>query len=113
MAIELGAVEEWVLENDSDDYHPFHMHVNPFQIVEISDRLIPPGTWLDTVLIPPQRFGVPGRVVMRTRIRRFIVSAQATTCAVSLDVAWKRHGMSSSMRLMGWPSRMAVMVAAR
>jgi len=74
MAIELGAVEEWVLENDSDDYHPFHMHVNPFQIVEISDRLIPPGTWLDTVLIPPQRFGVPGRVVMRTRIRRFIVS---------------------------------------
>jgi len=72
MAIELGAVEEWVLENDSDDYHPFHMHVNPFQIVETSDRLIPPGTWLDTVLIPPQRFGVPGRVVMRTRIRRFI-----------------------------------------
>ena len=71
-SMELGAVEEWVLENDSDDYHPFHIHVNPFQIVETSDRMIPPGTWMDTVLIPPQRFGVPGRVVMRTRIRRFI-----------------------------------------
>jgi len=41
------------------------------------------------------------------------VSAQATACTVSLDVAWKRQGMSSSMRLMGWPSRMAVIVAAR
>lgn len=71
-SIELGAVEEWVLENDSDDYHPFHIHVNPFQIVETSDRMIPPGTWMDTVLIPPQRFGAPGRVVMRTRIQRFI-----------------------------------------
>jgi FtsP/CotA-like multicopper oxidase with cupredoxin domain len=71
-SIELGAVEEWVLENDSDDYHPFHIHVNPFQVVETSDQMIPPGTWMDTVLIPPQRFGVPGRVVMRTRIRRFI-----------------------------------------
>ena len=71
-SMELGAVEEWVLENDSDDYHPFHIHVNPFQVVETSDQMIPPGTWMDTVLIPPQRFGVPGRVVMRTRIRRFI-----------------------------------------
>jgi len=69
----------------------------------------------------PKRFsssaaGVPALVVVPTVspcATSRAVSAQATACTVSLDVAWKRQGMSSSMRLMGWPSRMAVIVAAR
>lgn len=71
-AITLGAVEEWRLENDSDTTHPFHIHVNPFQVVKSSDPLLGPRTWLDTVPIPPAKDGVPGYVIMRTRIERFI-----------------------------------------
>ena len=71
-AITLGAIEEWRLENDSDSPHPFHIHVNPFQVVDSSDPLLEAGTWLDTVPIPPAKDGVPGHVVMRTRIERFI-----------------------------------------
>ena len=34
----LGAVEEWTLENSTAGIaHPFHIHVNPFQVVEIFD----------------------------------------------------------------------------
>lgn len=70
--MKLGAIEEWRIENDSDAMHPFHIHVNPFQIVESSDPQIKPRTWLDTVPIPPASDGVPGYVVMRTRVERFI-----------------------------------------
>ncbi|MBL6634032.1 MAG: multicopper oxidase domain-containing protein [Thermoleophilia bacterium] len=28
----LGTVEEWTLTNTTDDYHPFHIHVQPFQV---------------------------------------------------------------------------------
>lgn len=72
--IQLGAVEEWRIENDSDDMHPFHIHVNPFEVIDSSDPLLEPGTWLDTVPIPPAKNGVPGYVVMRTRIQRFVGS---------------------------------------
>lgn len=70
--MKLGAVEEWRIENDSGAMHPFHIHVNPFEIVESSDPQIKAGTWLDTVPIPPASNGTPGYVVMRTRVERFI-----------------------------------------
>ena len=71
--IALNAVEEWRLENDSGAIHPFHIHVNPFQVVESSDPLLEAGIWLDTVPVPPvQKSGAPGYVVMRTRIQRFV-----------------------------------------
>ncbi|WP_448203553.1 multicopper oxidase family protein [Azospirillum sp. sgz302134] len=60
----LGTAEEWVLTNQTNDPHPFHIHINPFQVIE-ADGLpvpIPPGRWLDTVTIPPH-----GRVRLRTR----------------------------------------------
>jgi L-ascorbate oxidase len=34
--LQLGKVDEWVLKSDFAS-HPFHIHINPFQIVEISD----------------------------------------------------------------------------
>ncbi len=64
--LDVDSVEEWLIKNESDFMHPFHIHVNPFQIVEISDGSIPPGRWLDTVPLPPHGF-----VRMRTRIQRF------------------------------------------
>jgi FtsP/CotA-like multicopper oxidase with cupredoxin domain len=60
----LDAVEEWTLENTTSGIaHPFHIHVNPFQVVEIYDPNLPEGQkkytspgnhiWQDVIAIPP------------------------------------------------------------
>jgi FtsP/CotA-like multicopper oxidase with cupredoxin domain len=62
--IPLGAVEEWEITNQTADIHPFHIHVNPFQMVSGGGQ--PPGRWLDTVEVPPY-----DRVTFRTRFTDF------------------------------------------
>jgi hypothetical protein len=73
----LGDVQDWTLENDTAGPHPFHIHVNSFQVLQISDpnsgNLVPynaPGLE-DTVTIPAQQtIGgqvKPGLVVIRNR----------------------------------------------
>jgi FtsP/CotA-like multicopper oxidase with cupredoxin domain/peroxiredoxin len=58
----LGAVEEWTLTSELD-LHPFHIHVNPFQV----PLTYPDGTidwvWRDTILLNPAQ----GPVTMRSR----------------------------------------------
>ena len=59
----LGATEEWTLYNDSTGAaHPFHIHINPFQVVEIFNpaggnttpvKLKQPWIWWDNFAIPP------------------------------------------------------------
>jgi|AGTN01.1.fsa_nt_gi Putative multicopper oxidases len=58
--IPLGAVEEWEIYNHTADPHPFHIHVNPFQM--LSGGGVQPGLWLDTVELPPFE-----RIRFRTR----------------------------------------------
>ena len=59
----LNTAEEVILENYwNSSIHPFHIHVNPFQVMEIFDPNNPPATqhtimekpyiWLDTIAIP-------------------------------------------------------------
>ncbi|MBC7953879.1 MAG: multicopper oxidase family protein [Rhodospirillaceae bacterium] len=62
--IPLGRVEEWEITNQTNDSHPFHIHVNPFQMV--SGGNVPAGRWLDTVEVPPT-----GKVTFRTRFDQF------------------------------------------
>jgi FtsP/CotA-like multicopper oxidase with cupredoxin domain len=61
-AMLLGATEEWTLYNDSAGAaHPFHIHINPFQVIEILNPAISknpvklPGPWIwwDNFAIPP------------------------------------------------------------
>jgi FtsP/CotA-like multicopper oxidase with cupredoxin domain len=84
----LGAVEEWTLENSTAAIaHPFHIHVNPFQVVEIFDPTT--GTtykpsanyvWQDVIAIPPATFNSDktvkekGRVTIRHRFVDFVGS---------------------------------------
>ncbi len=69
----VGTAEQWRLENSSDAMHPFHIHVNPFQVVESSDPTLDTGVFKDTVPIPPvQDNGQNGYVVIRSRFRRYI-----------------------------------------
>ena len=57
-----GDAEEWTLINVSERsvQHPFHIHINPFQIVEVFDpsimdwpqKMPPKMIWRDTIAIP-------------------------------------------------------------
>lgn len=62
--VQLGNTEEWTLYNDNPGArgaaHPFHIHVNPFQVVAIKPgpdaqeiQLPTPWIWWDTIAIPP------------------------------------------------------------
>jgi len=61
--VKLGDAEEWRIENTDTATgisHPFHIHVNPFQVVEVYDPatmakplvLQPPYVWWDAFAIP-------------------------------------------------------------
>lgn len=81
----LGSVEEWTLTSGISPPvgHPFHIHVNPFQIVKILDSggndvssagesndpqyANLKGVWKDTLFVKPGY-----QVVIRTRYRRYI-----------------------------------------
>lgn len=69
--VEAGIVEEWQLVNDDVFQHPFHIHVNPFQVIDVQG--IPPGDpswetdpriWWDVFRLPPK-----GEVTIRTYFR--------------------------------------------
>jgi len=84
----LGATEEWTLYNDSPGAaHPFHIHINPFQVFEVLNpavsknpvKLEPPYVWFDDFAIPPAavppdgdgKTQVSGYFKMRTRFVDF------------------------------------------
>lgn len=86
--LQLGAVDQWKLKSAVAG-HPFHIHVNPFQIVEIIDRngndvsSFEPGNtspyarlkgvWKDTLFIAgPDAAGPGPTYVLKTRYRRYI-----------------------------------------
>ncbi|HVQ77335.1 MAG TPA: multicopper oxidase domain-containing protein [Candidatus Binatia bacterium] len=50
----IGAAEEWTVANNSSPKHPFHIHINPFQIIAINNEPLPrPWLWWDTFGLPP------------------------------------------------------------
>jgi FtsP/CotA-like multicopper oxidase with cupredoxin domain len=82
----LNGLQDWVLENWTSVAHPFHIHINPFQIVRIETpsqasptkpvkySIYKPGNnfiWQDVIAIPPAvidstgKLISPGRVVIR------------------------------------------------
>lgn len=63
--VKLGTTEEWVIRNESPEWHPFHIHVNDFQVMSVNGIPAKPH-YEDTTLLPPN-----GEVVMRTRFLDF------------------------------------------
>eukprot|EP00929_Paragymnodinium_shiwhaense_P068928 TRINITY_DN34764_c0_g1_i1.p1 TRINITY_DN34764_c0_g1~~TRINITY_DN34764_c0_g1_i1.p1 ORF type:complete len:662 (+),score=68.29 TRINITY_DN34764_c0_g1_i1:65-2050(+) len=65
--VKAGTAEEWILMNPDHTTHPFHVHVNPFQVKEIYSSFRPEDpamqvqtelnasreNWRDTVIVPP------------------------------------------------------------
>ena len=62
----LDTVEEWFIRNETDQDHPFHVHVNPFQITRINGTPVPFDGYQDTAIVP--RFG---SMTVRTRFADF------------------------------------------
>jgi suppressor of ftsI len=67
----VGTCEEWRLENSSAEVHPFHIHVNSFEIVAINDvKNSPPDVW-DTFFVPPKANGKNGSLTIRMRFQEW------------------------------------------
>ena len=63
----LGTTEEWTIHNVTKEEHPFHIHVNDFQVMSINGRKVDPKSLQDTQPLP-----VGGTVVIRMRFTQFL-----------------------------------------
>lgn len=49
----IGTAEQWTISNSSAQNHPYHIHINPFQIVSFNGQSLPaPWIWWDTFGLP-------------------------------------------------------------
>ncbi len=62
----LDSVEEWRLRNTTGEDHPFHIHVNDFQVMKVNRRPYRANGLQDVVVIPKH-----GSVVIRNSFDRF------------------------------------------
>lgn len=90
LTLPLGATQTWKVLNLSTNQinHPFHIHVNPFQVIEVGYDPSDPNAplyaelnaasrggnpvWMDTFALPlPDSAGNPGTLVLRQRYVRY------------------------------------------
>jgi len=63
----LGTTEEWTLVNHSNEDHPFHIHVNDFQVMSVNGKPYDANGLQDIVTIPKSG----GEVVIRNQYLDF------------------------------------------
>lgn len=106
----LGDMEEWTLLNTTKQMaHPFHIHVNPFQVVEIYDPVS--GTtyrpdssfiWQDVVAIPPGKFDAAGTTLLEAghvKIRHKFVDFTGSFVLHCHMLAHEDRGMMQLVRV--------------
>lgn len=64
--MELGATEEWHLVNKSGETHPFHIHINPFQVISVNGIDVDRKGYDDTFPVPAN-----STVIIRTKYTDF------------------------------------------
>jgi len=65
--VRLGAVEEWTIVNDdANDDHVFHIHVNDMLLTRINGEPLADPVWLDTAIVPRK-----GSITFRSRFLDF------------------------------------------
>jgi len=62
----VGTVEEWTLRNVTTEDHPFHIHVNDFQVMKVNGKPYHANGLQDVVIIPKH-----GSVVIRNPFDRY------------------------------------------
>ena len=65
-----GTAEEWTVLNPTSCAHPFHLHVNSFQVTQINGAAVTPQFY-DTFNVPPGTTGSPGSITFRVRFKEF------------------------------------------
>jgi FtsP/CotA-like multicopper oxidase with cupredoxin domain/peroxiredoxin len=66
--VRLGTAEEWHLSSEGEGGHPFHIHVNPFEVIEKNPSDGIQRYWRDTIWVPVDK---DNPVVIRTRFETF------------------------------------------
>lgn len=64
--VRLGDTEDWEVVNTGVMDHPFHVHINPFQVISRNGTPEPYRAWKDVVLVRPGE-----TVRIRTRFADF------------------------------------------
>ena len=64
--VQLGTTEEWTIRNASMSWHPFHIHINDYQVIAVNGQPVPVRYSEDTTGVPPF-----GEITMRTRFEDF------------------------------------------
>lgn len=69
--VSLNAVEDWQLQvfgshHGGTEGHPFHIHVNHFEVISIDSKTQPAGTIQDTIWVP-----MKSKVVVRMKFKQF------------------------------------------
>jgi FtsP/CotA-like multicopper oxidase with cupredoxin domain len=73
----LGTVEEWYFVNETEQDHPFHVHVNPVQVTKVNGVPVGFDSHVDTFIVP--RFG---SLTARTRFTDFVGSPILIHCHI-------------------------------
>jgi FtsP/CotA-like multicopper oxidase with cupredoxin domain len=78
ISMKLNSVEEWTLVNSNTEWHTFHIHVNPFQVISTDGRRVGGVEYKDNVEMPPN-----SRIVIRMRPKdftgKFVIHCHVTT----------------------------------
>jgi suppressor of ftsI len=90
--VKLGAVEQWTIRNVSRERHPFHIHVNDFQVMSVNGRPYNARGLADTVALP-----VGGEVVIRMHFVDF-TGEYVYHCHI---LAHEDHGMMGTVKIEG------------
>ncbi|MEL7533302.1 MAG: multicopper oxidase family protein [Bacteroidota bacterium] len=75
----LGTAEAWEISTKNGFGHPYHIHVNPFQVWEFGGRAVSPPIWKDVILVTGEMISFDqetkssehGFALVRTRYRRY------------------------------------------
>ncbi len=84
----LGTVEEWTIENHTDEQHPFHLHTYPLEVDSVNGRRRPFTGFQDEVILP-----VHGRVVARVDF----AAVSGETVFHCHILAHEDHGMMANL----------------
>lgn len=76
--VPVGTWAEWTLDNHDVFHHPFHIHVNPFQVVAVNGIPNPESfVWWDTHALPPK-----GSVTVRMFYRPDLIGRTVYHCHI-------------------------------
>jgi hypothetical protein len=77
-AVTVGTIEEWTLDNHDVFQHPFHIHVNPFQVLQVDGVNYPqPFIWWDVFALPPR-----GSITVRMAFRPDVIGQTVYHCHI-------------------------------